>query len=1191
MGMADGGNAERPDFTASELSRIDAVCDRFEAAWAAGREPEIEPFLEGVEEPLRSRLRKELEAVLAERKGRRAGGMDLVRFARLLLRSGLLSPDELEPFLSDQPRDPKTLAQELIRSQKLTEFQAKAILQGKTKGLVYGDYVVLDRIGAGGMGVVLKARHRRMDRLVALKVLPAKTMKSPDAIDRFYREVQAAAKLSHPNVVAAYDAGESDGTHYFVMEYVEGQDLSDLVKQRGPLPVDEAIDYMTQAARGLEYAHKQGIVHRDIKPANLLLDASGTVKILDMGLARFEQGLDEEERDRLTQSGQVMGTCDYMAPEQAEDTHRADRRADVYSLGCSLYRLLTGKAMYAGDSLVKILLAHRDQPIPSMASARPEVPAQLDAVYQRMVAKRPEDRYQAMAEVVSALESCRQVVPVGGSGDTSLPAEKSDSKLNAFLKGFSPANETIQRQVDMETGQIEPPPAGGRKKAQPGWLYGVIGAAVVLAVTLGIAFLMGGGDQQDPTQLAEAPQAGRPESSESESPEQESERVPELTATSAPEEPADTKTSDPEPAAPVVEPQDSKTPSEKPAESATTQQPEEDSKPSPPESTPPPTPQEDPAAIARQRLLEAQRAADAKYAAAMRPVEDKVAIWDFAAAWQVSEKIQFEEPELTTRLDNRRDEIRRMGLLKQRIIARIAEANPPLKKSDLRIRGIGGEITDAGPAGITTKTIKGDVERLTWGELGTQAAGKLVELVVDPEDGEDCLAAALLTFASGDRAATERFFDLASAAGMDISAQLATMAAATLAQANTLLSQNDFEKAASLLKDLETKHADLPWLAANRNTVDAVLAAATQGVRETEAEKLYAEAVKLHQEGALFDLRDTVERLRADYADCQPVTDATRSPSFVDLTKAVAEVGQRLTVRLDGKGGFTNIQAAIDAAEPNSLIEIQDNGPYREGVSVSKDGLTIRGAHDRWPVVTSQNVLPKPSLLLALNGKKITIDRLLLVHSDPGSEQRTVYVESGSNVQLRRVLAWLGSDDAMSGIAVSAGSNAEFDTCFFVGDGYCDRKAQIKNSFWLYYNIHHLTEADFENCVCIGSVRISLHGGTARHCVFKGNANLQQSPFHFTNSIMEHVTSDTPGSTAENCNLLELSGAHRLGGQALSADPQFTNPKQLDYRLLTTSPCIGKASDGGDIGVHYTPDMMEMCRIALELRAKGIIKF
>ena len=256
------------------------------------------------------------------------------------------------------------------RQGKLTKYQAQAVYQGKTKGLVFGEYVVLDKLGEGGMGVVLKAQHRRMKRLVAIKVLSSAAMKQPGAVERFHREVEAAAKLSHPNIVTAYDAGEHQGMHYLVMEYVEGKDLAAIVKERGPLAVREAVECILQAARGLQYAHEQGIVHRDIKPGNLLLDKKGTVKILDMGLARIagaEAALGGPER--LTASGQVMGTCDYMAPEQAMDTPRGRRIGPTSipwaarSTGC-----LTGQPPYRGETLMQILLAHREAPIPSLCA-------------------------------------------------------------------------------------------------------------------------------------------------------------------------------------------------------------------------------------------------------------------------------------------------------------------------------------------------------------------------------------------------------------------------------------------------------------------------------------------------------------------------------------------------------------------------------------------------------------------------------------------------------------------------------------------------------------------------------------------------------------------------------------------------------------------------------------------------------
>ncbi|MBN71761.1 MAG: hypothetical protein CME32_21070 [Gimesia sp.] len=358
--------------------------------------------------------------------------MTLEQFATQLDDSGVLSVEELASFRKShcpEVESAEDLGKLLVKHNKVTRLQAQMVYQGQGDKLRFGNYVIQDKIGSGGMGDVYLARHRRMQREVALKLLPTAMAEDQNVIRRFQREVHAAAKLSHPNIVTAHDADEVDGTHYLVMEYVSGTDLSALVKQQGVLSVGQALDYILQAARGLEYAHQAGIIHRDIKPSNMLLDDNGTIKILDMGLARIDEVDEENPATALTQSGSVMGTVDYMSPEQAQSTHTADNRSDIYSLGCTLYYLLTGNSVYGGKTVVNRILAHRDQPIPSLASANVQVPANVDAIYQKMIAKLPEDRFQSMQAVIDAIEKCDLQNPA-----STMSTKPSDPELQKFLQ-------------------------------------------------------------------------------------------------------------------------------------------------------------------------------------------------------------------------------------------------------------------------------------------------------------------------------------------------------------------------------------------------------------------------------------------------------------------------------------------------------------------------------------------------------------------------------------------------------------------------------------------------------------------------------------------------------------------------------------------------------------------------------------
>lgn len=261
-------------------------------------------------------------------------------------------------------------------------------------------YEVLQLLGQGGMGAVYKARHKKMDRVVALKVINAKLLDNPKAVERFEREVKAAAKLHHPNIVSAHDADQASNTHFLVMEFVEGTDLAMYVDKKGPLPVAHACHCIRQAALGLQHAHEHGMVHRDIKPHNLMLTTGDVVKVMDFGLARLAR--EDASGAGLTGENVLMGTADYIAPEQAQDAHKSDIRADIYSLGCSLYHLLAGKPPFEGGTVVQKIAAHLTATVP-LAELPTNVPEGLRVVLTRMVEKNPTQRYHTPAEVAQAL--------------------------------------------------------------------------------------------------------------------------------------------------------------------------------------------------------------------------------------------------------------------------------------------------------------------------------------------------------------------------------------------------------------------------------------------------------------------------------------------------------------------------------------------------------------------------------------------------------------------------------------------------------------------------------------------------------------------------------------------------------------------------------------------------------------------
>ncbi|WP_168219285.1 serine/threonine-protein kinase [Limnoglobus roseus] len=409
---------------------------------------------------------------------------------------------------ADLPDNSGECAEQLIQQGVLTRFQSKQLLAGKFRGFVLGPYRLLDQIGKGGMGTVYLGEHATLKRRVAVKVLARELAENKISVERFLREARSASALTHGNIVRVHHVGQAVGTHYIVMEYVDGVTLEQVVDRKGPFSATEAAQIAVQAAAGLQHAHERGFVHRDIKPENLMITKNGTVKVLDMGLTKSIQS----SSDNLTgvlNSKAILGTIDYLSPEQGLQSD-VDARSDIYSLGATLFTLLTGHSPYDGVPAQQKLMQHQFGKVPLLSEFRSDLPEGLTAVVAKMMAKQPGERFQTVAEVADALMPW--TADGGRSANITLPSRVM-ANPNAANQSQTP---TIRDAAGKTSSDVPPqpaqPPAAPKVKgdfeelfvvgsprpvvARPGIPPKVWGLLVILGVSIGLgaaiaAFLLG----------------------------------------------------------------------------------------------------------------------------------------------------------------------------------------------------------------------------------------------------------------------------------------------------------------------------------------------------------------------------------------------------------------------------------------------------------------------------------------------------------------------------------------------------------------------------------------------------------------------------------------------------------------------------------------------------------------------------
>jgi len=1041
-----------------------------------------------------------------------------------------------------------------------------------------GEFEVVELLGRGGMGAVYKARQASLDRFVALKVLPQALSRDASFVERFGREARSAAAVSHPNIIEIHAVGEQDSYQFIAMELVEGETLGDVLSREGRVAVERAMALMRQVAAALATAHGAGMLHRDIKPSNILIKSDGLAKVADFGLAKRT-----EVDISVTATGVPLGTPLYLPPEVARG-QAAEARSDLYSLGATFYQALAGRPPFQGTTMAEVAIKHVEATVPPLQQLAPDVPPALCRVIHRLLRKNPADRYPSAEKLLEALA---RLGPVGGVSVPRVPS----AATHTLPPDARPRRATTARKraVGGASGRRSQAEGGSRPRGVPRWLLIAGPIAAVALVVLILALRSRGTDPPPKAAVRPSPPAlPTPRTSSPAAADPALERNAAIvfkniqTCISKRDwkkakgylARLQTKYGNTQFAA-----------AHKADIAALREQIDAARSASPPE---PRRPKPDPP-----KPKPSEPTGRAPEPAAAQPPEPRP---DDTPRVEQPQKPAPQPPALPTALDGK-DVAERLAKLRAKMIERINTANPRLSKRSLGLKGLNADLVEADERGITTaKLPSGKAETFAWDDLEPDAVRRLAGYSAKTAD--DHLAAGILLLECSRHAprdgtphaaredyiaaveAAETHFAKAKAGGLAVDRYLDPLAAAAFAQAQALIGKQDAAKAKAALDTLEQKYAKTAWLAHHKDDV----AAARRAVADILADRLYAQAAARFKAKDLWALKPVVEKLRADYPQAKAVTDGGRTPSFGQMAAAVAKLGKFLTVRQDGKGDFSTVQAALNAAEPNGLVEIADSGVYRERIEIKEhlEGLTLRGRRGCWPIFTSKGAKNqgKPLIHVVANGVKI--EHLVLSDMVPSGSASCIRLSKGANAALHFVVLYGAIGNIGLRGCVIAGRNESH----WLAD--CIQLAGMVES-------DHGTRV-LTNCL-VQRVRTITHGGIRlKRCTVLGEANSGLKAGYVADSIVESISfpgDSSVGPIIHSCVFGKKPYKRKAkpGVGCFSRDPQFRDPKRFDYRLKPSSPCRGKARDGGDIGCRYTPEMIEMLKLAFEMRKKGFIKF